>query len=937
MFKDIQDTQDKFGYARGSVNPRTCSYNFVLPIIKIIGNRNRGPNLQLNLSYNTFSKENEGFGIGWSLGLSKFIKKTKNTGILYLRDGRAIDITINQNQQPTIHTVGILDFQLYFNLAQNYYQIRYKDGTLERLDILQEEDNSEIYYLKRLTNEAGYTLYFEYSTSEAGIIYLQKIIDMYKKNYVEFALNSNTLTMDSFPDSEEFKTQFHMFFDKDNRLSYCSALNIENHEYSFSYNKIEDFLLLSQVENQNKFKEKITYSDTSVKLLQNSPYKKIPTVDNYEITMYAPDLDGIKERKQKHIYYCGDVHKGGNDSDTNFTGYAPGEKWQLGVADNIYLRSNSYQYSTTEQVYVDGTNIHEILRTYNKYHLLINEKFSASISMDDGKSRTINNEYTYYADVTKKYEDQVPQYQLLKKKTTQYIENTSQSKEDFNYKYDKYGNILEEEHVGIQRITYEYIEEIPFVRFLNKSTEYTKGQENSYQTEYNYIKIPGINKNSYFNLLERIKENIVINKFVIQNKEIEYKYYQDIENSAMNGLIKEKIVTLIGAVRKNNTYEKVPPHRIEKETFTYDMNDTIIKASREKEVFGGTDTETISDEIITSFWNNLVLLEKPLIGVQKKYEYDRLGRIQSVTSGYLCNDTTEVLKTSYEYEDTTTNGFIIREITPEKKIISTHCDGFGNETIIKIQQKVAKKMSYNTLNQLLEEHIYDYDVNSSEGNTPIDTEIVKKYSYDAFGRLKETHSNGIVYKQNYDMVKSELTEYVELNKGDQDSNKKVTKYNESGKTIWEKYYIDNQMVKYISCDYDEFNNLIKEVMSIPDISEKTLETEYEYDVFGRVTVVTESEQDSTNKRRTEYNYSFYTDEPLQTEIYVNNKLIGKRTYDNFNRLLEEKIGDNNPKKYTYEEGYFEPNKITTPTGEELKLKYREDLDFLLSEIESDGV
>ena len=97
-------------FRRGTVDPRTGSFNYAIPVARITGNRRRGPSLDLVLKHNHFSSRNEGFGAGWSLGLSKFFKDNDRMKLL-LRDGRIIDL-IEKNGTYLVETVDLKKFIL---------------------------------------------------------------------------------------------------------------------------------------------------------------------------------------------------------------------------------------------------------------------------------------------------------------------------------------------------------------------------------------------------------------------------------------------------------------------------------------------------------------------------------------------------------------------------------------------------------------------------------------------------------------------------------------------------------------------------------------------------------------------------------------------------------------------------------------------------------
>ncbi|UTQ79967.1 hypothetical protein BC1_00015 [Bacillus phage BC-1] len=75
------------------------------------------------------------------------------------------------------------------------------------------------------------------------------------------------------------------------------------------------------------------------------------------------------QKKHRYVY-----------TDLNYTGYA-GDilwNWDDSVVDNLYLRDTFYTYGCIEELYVDENHQYNIKRTYNKFHLLIEEEIRAA-------------------------------------------------------------------------------------------------------------------------------------------------------------------------------------------------------------------------------------------------------------------------------------------------------------------------------------------------------------------------------------------------------------------------------------------------------------------------------------------------------------------------------------------------------------------------------
>ncbi|PEA87584.1 RHS repeat domain-containing protein [Bacillus thuringiensis] len=884
-------------FTRGSVDPRTGTYNFVLPLAKIKGNKQRGPEVAVNLSYNHFSKGDEGFGIGWSIGLSKF---DKEAGKLYLRDGRVIHVEVNTKDEPIIQTVDIVNF-IFYPTNDNGYIIEYKDGSRENLRVVENADNQNIYYISSATNEAGYTVKFNYIVSKYPV--LHEIIDSDNIKLMTFTPGENIMEVAIFPGLDKLSTNIIFSISgTDRRLIKCHLKNQtkETNSYRFTYTEQQSFTLLSKVTHDG-FSEEIFYNQ-ELEFPMNGPYRTIPAVSSYEITMYAPES---KEYKQIHVYQF---------TEANFTGFFQKEKWIPNVIDNIYFRDPSYTYQSTEKIHIDGEHHSDVTRTYNKYHLLIEETIS------NKREQNINHVYTYYADVKKSYQEQIPQYKFLKKKITTYTEFGKSTSEITKYEYDQWGNILLIDMGEAGKQVYAYGSPYKgFVRDIIQKEEYKGNANNSFRTEYSYKEIRGIN-NLPYKVIEIIKEGKVKNGEMKVCKEISMNYYDIKQIPLIHGLCEERKISLLGKF-------------ISKEVYRYEYNPQDlgkIQITSEKET---TDRQFLSTLKEVSIYTGQKLLEVDSTGVRTKYTYDRLGRILSVTTG---DNSQNAATTSYTYklED---DLFVITETSPDNKIKKTYLDGLNNPTLVKYgpNECVMTRKYYNTLQQVLEEHTYDYGVHSSDYQKQITTEVAHKYYYDAWGKLcKIQYSNGIEYIADYNMIEHALTEYLTYEHASSTPAKHISKYNKTGKIVSEEYTSGKgEVLQSISYEYDEFNNVKKETLTVKNSEFRPLVKQYEYDEFDRVISVIECEQGEVREKKTSYTYSPYTDQTLQTAIYVQDKLIGTRRYDGLNRLVEEKTGDSNPKKYTYYPGYFRPNEFTTPRERLIKFKYAKELNYLPTDVE----
>ncbi|MFB0832765.1 RHS repeat-associated core domain-containing protein [Brevibacillus laterosporus] len=888
-----------YSFTRGSVDPRTGTFNFALPLVSLKGNNLRGSSLNLSLKFSPFNSTDEGFGIGWSLGLSNF---NKATGRLSLRDGRTIHIKENETDDthPVIETIGVKDFTFVWDSDNKTYEIKYKDGSVEVLNVIKDKADQGIYRIVSVTDEAGYKLNFEYKDT-----ILEKIYDMDRKVLVDFnyVIDMNIIDVNVFPDSKEYASTLRLQLNQNRNLQKCFIPKHPSNIYEFEYATINNFTFIKTVKNTGGFLEEIWYNAV-LRLPEGAPNYSIPAVSSHKFTMYAPESNVYTE---KHDYTY---------SDHNFMGYQEGISWDTNAIDNLYLRDSSYTYGSVEKLYRDDIYQYDISRTYNKYHLIIEEEITPMTT--DWK---IKHNYCYYADTQKSYKDLLPQYKYIKQKETVYSDNGKKRTELTEFNYDEYGNILliDRKNSIKQRYQYDSPNKDGFVRHPTKVEEYMIDENYSTRTEYSYIDISGINNNT-FTVTESIKEVRIQNGIKNERKEVKFTYYRDPDIPLTNGLPREKHLFLSGKF-------------VSKESFIYTIDDVSPDTIQITNITDTTDGKKLTKIQSNSLWNGLVLLETDSTGVKTNFTYDPMGRLVSVTTGF---GTSYAATTTYTYNMEESN-LMITETSPDHLVKQTYLDGLQNECLVKFgkNQKVIRRSKYNTLNQLIESHSYDYSVMSIENND-ITIDIADKYSYDIFGKVsKIEYNNGIVYHAKYDMVQSSLTEYLKYTHSPNKISKHIVTYNESGKITLEEYTSGKgKILKSIQYQYDEFNNLKTETITILNSDFKPFVKEYSYDIFDRIYSIKEGEQDSNVNRVFSYHYSPYTEESLRTEIYVNNKLIGTRTYDGLNRLVEEKIGDSNPRCYKYDEGYLQPSKMTTPRGDELVYRYINEMMYIPTKVEN---
>jgi hypothetical protein len=177
--------------SRGSSDGTTFNQSDALSFARLTGNARMGPSVELFLRYNHFTDEDEGFGDGWTMGLSKLTYNNSRRQVL-LRDGRLINLAYDDVTSTfTVDTRDLKDF-LFRKNDSGDYEIIYKDGVTETLGSVGAER-----CVTQITHENGYKLFVEHDGTKTPA-YLTRIYDESGQNLLDI---SRTDTID--PDSEK--------------------------------------------------------------------------------------------------------------------------------------------------------------------------------------------------------------------------------------------------------------------------------------------------------------------------------------------------------------------------------------------------------------------------------------------------------------------------------------------------------------------------------------------------------------------------------------------------------------------------------------------------------------------------------------------------------------------------------------------------------------
>lgn len=925
-------------FRRGTVDPRTGSFNYAIPVARITGNRRRGPSLDLVLKHNHFSSRNEGFGAGWSLGLSKFFKDNDRMKLL-LRDGRIIDL-IEKNGTYLVETVDLKNFILT-KLAspEKGYKISYKDGSTEILKAVTSDDR--FIYVTEIIQEDGYKLNIEYTFRESvsPSPFVKRITDELGEELLlvsRTGLNSRyNVTIETFKNISKLACKLILTVKESasNSIEYCLAVsNKSTNILTFTYQQGNYFRLITKVESNffGPATEIINY-DIPLTAPLGSPVGSFPAVSSYQFTMVSPVTGQISTEEYKYSY-------GESIWSNNFLGNNGVTAWDKNAIDNIYACPADYTYFAQETLWIDNLEEYKNKFTYDKYHRVIKEEVSASRVVAPVLAQTITTKYIYQGNTSAKYSSLPATYKLPVSIKKDYFEKDSEDShirsESSSFTYDQYGNIETSTDSGGISMDYIYYpaagvtgkcpkDKNGFVRYLHSSNKYQNDMSvDSIENTYTYLAMQVKVGYDYVVENSETERKIISMHWSDNSKETTKTYYGMEEVNPFNrGKLKTTKLILNGQPGITTRYDY---------SLSTDGNEFTLTTTQT----GADGKQLVYSETAMTRTGWPVCMTDAL-GVMTTLTYDNVGRIESTTRA---KGTPYESTTNYSYAfDPITNFFTKTTQAPAASAVAEIYDALGNVVKQVVDGKVVHIANFNTRSQLLSEVHYDYDV-PMLNNKLGDLTLTRTHLYDALGNVREVRNNDdSVNFSRFNIGDSVLTEYTKLpgnsfrycyeeNEYDRRNGLPLSsiEYNKDGKTkVSQKNYY-----------YDAFHRVNK-ISSNDYISGSTLTENYEYDFFDRPILRMESGEEGTG-RTLKMQYWASSQESKLTEITIDDISVGYQDYDSLGRMVKQ---DRNPSqkdkfvtRYKYQDNCTTAYEKITPNGEVINYEYIPELDLLPANI-----
>ncbi|EGB6348797.1 hypothetical protein H7373_004349 [Salmonella enterica] len=884
------------------VDPRTGQFMVNLPLARLIGNNNLGPEFSPSLSYSPLASSNAGFGTGFSLGVTQF---SNLTNLLELSNGEKYRV---EPGTDTVRNQKLHNFRFAYtngNDAAEGYTVFWKEGKQEKLTAV--DDSTFVTTL--IVSPLGRTMALAWGWSGQYPL----LNEVYDENTVlcRFMYVPSSVIMTVWPETaDEYKVTFGLIND-----SYLDTVSRqmstdETLTWSFTYDAVEgaEHLLLTGVDYPTGMRDHVEYSQSA--------------------GLQYPDAAGIGTRLPAVLSHIRSPGTGQPETVTyyeytsqNFLGYNSNFGNWSADSDYIYTTLTDYRYGSTETV-SDGDVTVSTTRTYNNYHLQVSEETTR-------QGCTYRTDFNYYAEADTFIDGQPPQFQLPKQKTETWTDAQGKSRAQVTVsEFDESGNPTRQVSPdGTETVTEWYsaaggngcpAEPNGFVRFMKSQT--IMPRQTDYiapvmQTTYTY-KTTGDSGHIVADTVTQSADGVLLQKRC-------YSYNLtagDMEYGRMTGMTDEIWSDGEGSASFTAT-----------QTFTSVVSNGVLQQTR---VFTGHDALQATTSRAQSAYSGLVLSETDAQGVTTTYTYDKCGRLLSRT-----------LTPGTDYENTTTwrwindnSGPVTIRTDASGNQLRTYFDGSGRPVRVqRFDRDDTQKWfdvllcNYNALGEAVTGMATDWFTDANE-RYEVDTRI----SRSGWGALStQIFSDGTQIEQGIDPIG--LLQRVSQKGGTALSTGTLTT------TFDETSYLPvtktrtntaGQIVGECLNDWDGLGRLCTET------DERGNQTVRTYDAYDRV--LTQKLADGSVVTRT-YAPHLTGDQVASISVTgpdrdgtTRNWLLGTQDFDSLGRLTR-RVSGGRTTTYTYDGASPVPSSVTLSSDNVLNYNYIPELGNVVSSLTADSV
>ncbi|VVP33961.1 RHS repeat domain-containing protein [Pseudomonas fluorescens] len=864
-------------FVTGGVDPRTGMYTCAFSLGTLHSADLNGPDLAISLGFNPLNQTDAGFGVGWSLITTNYDLRSK---VMTLSNGeryKAVETPAGLKfKEMKLQTAKVLV------AGAGRYEVRYKDGRRELLKVLA---GTQVAVAEKIIAANGVSVTLKHKAFNEFPM-LTEISDT-KGCLLKITRKEGQVTLTRHPDtSSSFNYKLIL---KNGRVT-----SIElpvGKGWDLDYEVIDGASYLRKVVNPLHGIEIIRYKRQGHRFI-NEVEQTLPFVIAHDI------YPGRGQPRLCKTYTY---------SDRNFLGHglvpARGDD-----GDPLYRASGTYVYTSEEKLVVSGKAHTRINRTYNKFHLLVEEVTTCG----DAQIETTTE---YHCSVAKPFNEQPAQFRMPKVQTVTYLDRrTKQARKEITVtEFDGEGNLLKSvEPSGVTTVTEFYPasggdncpeDPLGFARFQKKRTVTAAAAgEASTVTYYDYALHPALDGEGLASVLPVEERDFEFVKGVeVLLSKTERSYLDTPKDPFKHGATKAQSVT--------RNYKKICTE------FSYELEGNRLRVKSSTRGFDGS---LQTSEKVLSTQTGLLLAEVGVDGTRIEHEYDAIGRAVCKT-----------VAPGTPYAASTQWAYLAASKQQPATMVTTDAAGGeqrvtydGLERVITVQEKdcdhpdkdglIQSRTLYSAMHDSAGHKVKSTLTDWRDGKP---CPVITCYEYDSWGQVSKTlYADGRIEHSVADPVLRQQTNWLE------GMGKTVTEVNDFGKPLSvEHFNLKSKSLGKTVYTYDGFGRTTSQTDPVGNT------TRYEYDVFDRMirTVLPDASAVVTD-------YAEHSDEGLPIGIKVDDKVLGQQTYDGLSRLIQSTVGGRKSEA-GYEAGFTQPQWHKSADGKKTEFTYLRDLGGLLTE------
>ncbi len=740
------------------VDPRTGTFTAYIKTGNLISNLDHGPNINLQINYSSNSRANpDGLGLGWSWNLTHF-----NPVNNQLTTSQGQNFSLQEDHSghwwPRYHKIR--DMQITGN-KKTYFTITYINELKEILN----HDGYEV----RLEQQDGKGVTFSYIH---GTHLLSMITDDLGHKIV-LTRKDNCLTVTSY-NSDGKPVNIYIRYSNGELKSVTLPNDKHQHEQGIylSYSLFNLNHLLTRVVYPTGLTKNIDYDcreAMKMPLFYSNHGDALCVVTSQSVN------PGMSQPPMVTRYAYDQI----NSNNHNYLGFNSGLDTMPGMKGDILFEAPAdYTYSTSED-----NGLVKIIRTYNKYHLLIDTKL-----FSDKTEKILAETHSFFCNTEQydgcahtRFEDLPVTYTLpLKIETDTWGENSGNPAVDITTQsYDHEGRIIEKTDAYGRREEIKYCPiqgdgfcpaaspKWPLNVLTESVTHYPSDEKITssavlpVKASYSfYQKEPNINKKGYILVLDKQ----ILKAGNYQNTTTR-QYYSDPDDYATYGLLKKLTFT-----EDKKPANAKSPELIREYHYSISADH---KTKTSYSTFGEAgDDQRRSPSVTVSLFTHQTLQMTDASGKNiTRYHYDNQGRLIQADSAV---GTTFAVSKHYSYS-----------VSPLlNQVVVTNPNGLQQKIIFdragrKLEKfteainasgkaepdkwKLAGRVIYDVHGRVVATKAYDYRKNSL--NRP--KQLTTTYDYTATGRILRKHlPDGETAVKDYDDPDRCVVSYELNKKGD---------------------------------------------------------------------------------------------------------------------------------------------------------------------------